>query len=138
MINIKHKLIFIMAIGLLGCASPKQEDFVGVWVGDSLTLELKSDGSCTVTGNNVYLLFTDTTSAKVSRKMDGTWLLEHIYVDNGRKIINLRVMNNINNCYENALIEYRAIITSYGLEYVIYADLSDPDDMNRLELKKTK
>lgn len=128
----------IMMTGFFGCASPEQEDFVGTWRGKEVELQLRDDGTCTTTGKNAYLLFTDTTSAKSMTTMNGKWLLEHIYVSEGRRVIRLRVRNDKNDCSENALIEYHSYFVLRGLkiEYLLYVNMDDPDEMDRFELRK--
>lgn len=132
----------IMMTGFFGCTSPEQEDFVGTWCGKEVELQLRADGTCTATGKNAYLLFTDTTSAKSMTTMNGRWQLEHIYasVSEGRKVIRLNVRNDKNDCSEDALIEYHSYFVLRGLkiEYLLYVDMDDPDVMDWFELRKQK
>lgn len=139
MIDLKHKLIFIMMIGLFGCASPKQEDFVGVWIGDSLTLELRGDGSCIATGDNKYLLLgEDVKRSDVNTYLIGKWSLEDMYSTASYSLYNRKILrfmfvnkDSIDKFYIMMEIHKEPYNT-----YYIYMDLSDPDDMNRFKFEK--
>ena len=130
-----------MIFGFFGCASPEQEDFVGVWIGDSVKLELKSDGSCIATGNNAYLLLgEDTKPSDSNQRMQGSW--EFKYRLSWRnsifesKRIEISLKDNDTQLQSTNIIHYIKSLTNKS--YTLYFDLSDPDEMDRFELRKQK
>lgn len=129
-----------MMIGLFGCTSPKPEDFIGVWIGDNVKLELKSDGSCIATGQNAYLLLDEESKGYVANHiLTGNWSLAGQFKYLPKKwyehdVISIDLTNEYTGLKFGNILHYKRSIKSKS--YTLYFDIGDPDDMNRFKFEK--
>lgn len=130
--------LLLLCLGVSGCSSPRSEDFVGVWIGDSVKLELKGDGSCIATGNNAYLLLgEDTKPSDSNQRMQGSWEFKYRFSRRNSifesKRIEISLKDNDTQLQSTNIIHYIKSLTNKS--YTLYFDLSDPDEMDRFELR---
>lgn len=131
-----------MVMGLFGCSSPKQEEFVGVWIGDGVKLELKSDGACIATGKNAYLLlFEEATGNATNHILIGKWEIGRQFKYLPKKwyehdVISIDLTNEDTGLKIGNILHYKRSVMSKS--YTLYFDLSDPDDMKRFKFEKQK
>ena len=130
--------LLLLCLGVSGCSSPRSEDFVGVWIGDSVKLELKGDGSCIATGNNAYLLLgEDTKPSDSNQRMQGSWEFKYRLSRRNSifesKRIEISLKDNDTQLQSTNIIHYIKSLTNKS--YTLYFDLDDPDEMDRFELR---
>lgn len=131
--------LLLLCWGVSGCSSPRSEDFVGVWIGDSVKLELKSDGSCIATGNNAYLLLGEGAKKdSVNYILRGKWefggLFKHLPKKwYERNVLRIDLIGKDTGRTIGNILHYQKSLTNKS--YTLYFDLSDPDEMDRFELR---
>lgn len=133
----KLLLFVVLIMSFYGCSEPEKKDFVGIWFGDNVILELRDNGTCIVSGTNAYLLLEENADSSIVRQfINGKWQLEEISSPYNRKIIRVRLVDRNTGYTHGNMMEIEKRF--FDQSYYIYMNLSDPDDMDRFEFKKQR